>query len=496
MLTPHMRFASRFSAVLAFALMPSEPLTAQSLRVTVRASEASNFLYQLDCVSEAIAPCGRTDFSALWEAELLRSKADSNALAEWRRLRARYQRYVAIDSQGTPRGLDLGEGIRIAGFQSESVDAFLLRLDLLVLPEDRARWSRAARHFWPMFDRWWQREAASGLQRFADSTRALLERDAIRRQLGDFAAFYHAELPANDSVTMTLIVRPNLVRASLSGQQIGNYSVVEFLPGESPTRRLSVVLHELAHFIFRQAPEYDGLRSRFVAVGGKGAMAAYNLLNEGLATIFGNGMIERSMRSPESWQRYRSTPRSFYNNPSIDTIAKGLLSWMDSVVTRRGTLYDSAWVPEYVARVSALLGKDIDSPRLQLGESFVFVDDALGASRRIRDAARSTLGIASLYGSSAPMRSFSPAMIARPPGLAGIMVIAAPGVSVLARHKLIDARSAAAIGSAARAGSVLFVVQQASGAPLYLIVARDVVGAERELKRLAALPTVQPGIVR
>lgn len=124
-------------ALLSWSASAQVVSRAPALRIALRGSEVSNYLYQLDCVSGAIAACGRADYAALWQAEFLRSAADSASLAAWKTLRRRYERYVAIDTQRARRtGFDLGEKVRLAGMQSESIEAFLVRLDLLVLPED------------------------------------------------------------------------------------------------------------------------------------------------------------------------------------------------------------------------------------------------------------------------------------------------------------------------------------------------------------------------
>lgn len=283
------------------------PNTFANIKTQVHFSPIANLIYQLDCLSGALSHCSRKTYQDLWDKNHIKSEEDSARIKKWGELMTRYHSELEFEDtkqkliSGRFDGVKLSNKIRIASFQSRTMDEYFTRLDLVVTPKDREKFEIVIRHFYPTFDKWWQTVALPKGKDFAKSTESLLMSHKIMKKIRQFSHFYEATLPNNYTVHFNLFYRPDFAEAT-SGQQIENYSVAEFLPKEKPTDRIDVIIHELCHFFFENASDknFASIQKSFESSGGVEARAGYNLLNETLATVLGNGLINKLMMKNES----------------------------------------------------------------------------------------------------------------------------------------------------------------------------------------------------
>jgi hypothetical protein len=237
---------------LLLALCVLAPAAGAQLHVAVRVSPVADLAHQMDCVGGVIQTCGAEDYRQLWRARFLRDAADSAALDAWRALRTRYAAEVEVDTASRDlvgrqqRRVALGERWRVAALQARTFDDYHERLALLLLTPDRARAVGAMAHFRPRFVAWWDAEARQRLSLARDSLDVLLAGGELRALLDGARRFYGATGAGSDSVTLTLVARPGLVRGGTSAQALEGWAVQEMLPGAAPERVVAVTLHEVA----------------------------------------------------------------------------------------------------------------------------------------------------------------------------------------------------------------------------------------------------------
>lgn len=497
----------RVLAVLALVLA-SAPLRAQVPPLQVRLDAFPNLTYQLDCVADVGIPCSQENYRALWQRELLRSPRDSALVAQWRSVRARYAQEVVprpepggvtFPLSGRVESLDLDERIRIAGLQSLSAQDYAPRLELLVLPGDGERLLEVVRHFQPRFDAWWRREAAVAGAPFARATEALLRGERTSRRLAAFARFYGSRLSTGDTLRFVLLYRPELVKESMSGQQIGTRSLVEFVPRDRPEESMDVVIHELSHFLFSRtpAPALAALEARFIALGAGGsgaALSAYNLLDEVLATTFGNGIIARDLVAPARFERRLATPGALYNNPAIDQGAKTTLRWMDGWLDAGRTVSDPEFAPRYVAALDSALGPALRTPQLHLRRAVVIGDERFGVpvGRLFRAAFRpsSTYSREEACCTEATLAEYRANA-----GLNALFVVRPSELAQLAALGIVSAAQAEEIRARAASGGAVFAARRGPAASVYVLATPDAAGIQPLLQRLAAAPALFDGFL-
>lgn len=239
-----MTHRSRATGLLAALVLAVTPAAGQpGVDLVVQFTPLANLTYQLDCVSGVPIACRRENLRALWDREFLRTAQDSARLADWARIRNRYEAelFPAADEgastlplQGRYEGVYLAERMQVAGFQATSAADYGQRIQLLALADDAARLRAVVDYFLPRFDGWWRREAAAAGAPFATRVDELLRDPRIAGRIAQFARFYGVQFAPGETLDFTLLYRPSLVREGTSGQQIGARSVVEFVAGEQP----------------------------------------------------------------------------------------------------------------------------------------------------------------------------------------------------------------------------------------------------------------------
>lgn len=502
----HRSRATGLLAALALAVAPAAGQPGADL--VVHYTPLANLTYQLDCVSGVDIPCSQENLRALWDREFLRTAQDSARLADWARIRRRYEEEVypatdegapALPLEGRYEGVYLAERMQVAGFQATSAEDYGQRIQLLALAGDAARLRGLVDYFLPRFDGWWQREAAAAGAPFATRVDELLRDPRIAGRIAEFARFYGVEFAPGETLDFTLLYRPSLVREGTSGQQIGARSVVEFVAGEQPEQRMDVVIHELCHYLFSRVPRerLAALEAGFVAraaAGDASAPAAYNLLNEALATTFGNGIVVRAFMTPAAYDTLIATERSLYANPWIDGAAKATLRWIEPWLAQGRAIDDPAFAPRFVAALDSAFGTRLQAPGPYLTR-VVAVLDRFDPS--LRTAVRRILRPSSSYVSeSACCDTGILSDYHAKPGLNALIVVHPGHLSALAEQEVISRAQADSIQARAHADrGAVYAFRRSPTAFTYVVAAPSSDRAEALVRRLAAAPALFEGFL-
>ncbi len=487
--------------LLAWPLLgePSRPLP-----IAVRASAVANFLYQLDCVADLPIQCARTDYGELWRRRFLTSAADSAAIVGWRAFRERYQGSIEIEGAGGPfpagaaifgsNEISLDAKVRVAGLQARSPEDYFERGDLLVVPGDRGWLRLPFRQFWGRWLGWWEAGPAAETAGYAARLQAIIDRPDLVALRAGFVTFFRSQFVENDTLGLFLLHRPDLLKSPSSGQQIDNYAIAEFLSTEPPEIRAPIILHELCHYLARQAPakEVARLVAWLDSTGTPPARAARHLLNEALASALANGLAERALTTPAEFSETLARPMSFYSNDAIDRTAKALVGLVDTTLARGESMFDAGWREAYLQRIEAALGATVHAPRTDAIESFLFVDPAIGSYAVVRRAAR-RLGAASIYGQSESVATLKPSIFDEGKTRTSFLVVH-PGQRIRvarlagfppATRRLLDRMSEGVV-----------CLPRNGGLNTYVVVGADVAAVERQFARLAHLDVGCVGVLR
>jgi hypothetical protein len=345
---------------------------------SVRISEFTNAVYELDCVAR-MRPCSRSAFAARRDAvdghvgspDEWRGLAQtvSPALAAASGPSAAYPTPATLAAATSPR-----EDFALAALSSPTRDALSRRVRarmsgpsaeryLQIVDDTRAR--RAAA---------WPRTAIrlAGLRVGFD---VLAGRTGLDREVERLRGFFGA--PEAPPLQVHLISLPDGAAGSVATLQ-RDQAFIETRPGDSPADRLTAVLHELSHYWYAAAPDevHEQLLAAAIEDGDPAALSLYNLFDEILATSIANGYIERRLVEAARFADYMAIPESFYADPEIDAASKAALPLIEEYV-RAGRTLDREFATRLLALTSATLADRRLDLRLQLRTSVLLADEAL-----------------------------------------------------------------------------------------------------------------------
>lgn len=499
--TFHSRLMRSLLLALLAVVLLAAPARAQ-LHVVVRTSPVADFVHGLDCITAVISACGKADYDSLWFTRILRTRQDTLAARDWQRLRRRYDAGVDVDTssadlvgRGTRR-VSLAESWRLAGLQARSWDDYDERLALVLLPRDRARVQAAVQQLRPTFEAWWEAEARARLARGRDSIDAMLATPAMAGLLGRMRDFYGATGPASDTLVLTLVARPGLKGRGSSAEAVNAWAVQELVPGARLTGEVGVTLHEVGHLLLSLGS--DSARAAVAREFGRGGVegrAARALLDEGLATAFGNGLVERALGPADGWAPYLERPLSFYNDPVVDAAGKALWRTLDSLLAAGARLEQPATVAAIRGALAAGMGPRLTSPRALLHDVLGFVDhevaDPFVVARAVAQGLQA--GNFSFTVDSAGAMPREPLL--RDPWVGTIVVAPPRALARLAARGAFRAGEVAAMRRAAAGGPVLWGARRDNGARTWVVVARSAAEAVPLVERLVALERDMDGAV-
>lgn len=329
-------------------------------RYRVRASEFANLFYAVECLSRTIM-CTTEAFDRIANEQLGGlDEEDHRALETWRTIRERYQGRVQRTDDGAQPALPIPRShrqierrSRLAGFTSTTSEGFEEKIGMIVDLSDANEACRVLDRFGPRFEKVWQ-TSAPDLARLVLAFSERLREPEIRRTVDRVAKFYEPDVPKGTEITFELIARPESNRST--AEQLAHVSLIEVVTNELPEERLPVVLHEFFHFVFSQVPtkRMEELVDRFVTSDDLWAYPAYGLLDESLATSFGNGLIGKLV-APKELENRLGRPQGLYRDDLIDPVAKVAFRKLDGELDRGLRLSDPEFVPRWLTIVHEAL---------------------------------------------------------------------------------------------------------------------------------------------
>lgn len=360
-----------------FAYCTQNILGGKSFTFQFHISEIGNLTHQLDCLS-GIYSDDDGGYQKLWSSKLGWSKDDSTQLMIWRDLRQKYQGEFTNEQKEETRSKyplpnEIGNKVLIqnrllfASLLSGNVEEYRKYLELLVLPGDVAAILKVVAHFYQRFHLWWQSDAERILSKRAEQYPAIFKEKSLLEFSERVAAFYKAEMPADYVIYFHLLLKPE--SDSAHSQQIENHALIEFTEKQETKDQLPLVIHEFCHHLYRLATrnQQEKLVRAFIEASPAYSLAAYNLMDEALATAIGNGLVMKMVtKEPDEFQKYLAQEESFYNDRFIDLAAKALMPVVKRKMAVTESIYSEGFVGEYLHFVSDALDDEINSPVLSL----------------------------------------------------------------------------------------------------------------------------------
>lgn len=463
-----------------------------------RASLFANLFYFVDCASGA-THCAREAFEELAHTDLDGlSEEDRAALKTWKEVRSRYRGRItqADDPDDLPLPLphshrQVERRARLAGYTSTTPLEYEGKLAMFAEQPDAARATAVLERFLPRFERYWQK-AEPALARIVDDYVARVRQPELRKLIDRVAGFYDADIQRGSELTFELILRPETPRTN--AEQLATVSLVEVIAGERPEERLGVVFHELFHYLLSrvQTKRVAPLVDRFAKSDDRVAYAAYGLLDEALATTFGNGVIVRQL-DPAGLDRQLARPYGLYTDDFIDKMAKTLLPEADGILDRGIKVYDTAFYDTYLEAAHRAFADGLP-PRAVLRPFVAAYSPELDASiETLYDVANTAQSASSASVDPAISRS----MFDERPSWTRVLMMKRADIAAIAGWKTILSPSTLAeVPAVARKHASFAYADLPKGKPaLFLFVADTNAELTKLVRRFGDLPSLRAGVL-
>lgn len=372
-----------FFLILACTLITG-PVFASQLRFEVRARPMSNLIYQLDCMAQVLR-CSSKAYEELWSKGLKWNSTDDELLSQWKDVRLKYQGEIKLDEPpekpldlpwSGPIGIQLGDKFSIATYHAADRQDLRERLEALVAPTDMEAIDSVISHFEQRFMKWWKASAQQTLTSFRKDLSRKVNQKNVRESIEKFAAFYEAKYPANYTIYLNLFYRPKSSAKGTFATVYENHAVVEVLSGEKVSNVLDIVIHELCHF-FHSSSSFEKKRQltqAFASTQDPLALATYNILNEALATAFGNGIAAELWMESGHFRERMEKARGLYNDVAIDAAAKSLLPILKDDLNHGKTFYAPDFPERAISALQTNIPEIIRAPARLLTELLTVYD--------------------------------------------------------------------------------------------------------------------------
>ncbi|MEL6181681.1 MAG: hypothetical protein AAFS10_22165, partial [Myxococcota bacterium] len=369
-------------------------------------SPIANLAYHLDCLGHQIS-CTLGAYETLWRNTWSWTPEDDAQLQAWRALKQRYPRTVRTGSKPDPGAipsalpigslrLDLDKIRRLASTLVDDLALYQETLSLTMHASDAARAVEIMAHFMPRFRQWWDKDN-HGAQLGAWQRR--LEETIVATQLVErleqVAAFYGAELHSSVPLVADLILLPGNGARSRA-ERLENHAFVEIASTTSDAReRLPIIAHEFFHHFMNMSPTAHrrAVLDQLAASDDACAIAAWNLLDETLATTLGNAWVASHLLPEAELQARLDDPKRLYADPFIGPTAARLYPALRDAINTSQGMNHPAFIKAYLSAFNPSVANEGGCLRPMLFTAGIAHDNAFRST--VRHAAR-TLKIRSL----------------------------------------------------------------------------------------------------
>jgi len=354
----------------------------------------------VDCLART-THCTREAFEELAKSELGGlTEEDRSALQTWKELRRLYQGRVEKAGDGDP-GLPLPHSqrqierrVRLAGYLASTPSEYAANVGMLIDNADADRARAVLDRFTERFERYWRR-AEPELTRLVASFARAMQAPGLVALVDRITTFYGPDLPVGSELTFDLVLRPR--SDGSHAEQLAHVSMVEVTTGEAPEERLDVVLHELFHYFLSQVEtaKLEALVKRFATSEDRTAYAAYGLLDESLASAFGNGLVLKTL-APKTFERRFARPHGLYTDDLIDLAAKAAVPRLEEALARGPALSDPGFFDLWLETVRAAFPDGIPPRALLRPFACVYPEELEAAMDDFYEVAAQSASAASL----------------------------------------------------------------------------------------------------
>lgn len=362
----------RLIIIFLFVIVPKISLA--KINIEVKISPITNLIRQLDCVSECCGHCRPIEnYQQLWSNTFIHSATDHGMIKKWKEVMEQYKNVNLL-------GLtNMAQKLNIASFQAKKSSDYFERLDLLITPEDQEIIKTIINHFYPTFMKWWNEDAKTHGKNFSNKFTKALRCQKMSDQIKQFTTFYQTDFKeANFRINLFYI--PRLINSNNQGELIERYVTIGFYSYQTPNDIIDIPLHEFSHWLFRQnsQDQLTQLENKFLSMNSLTAKAAYNLLDEVLATALNQGIITRANKPKKQWVEYLSHEQSFYNDEYIDKAAKAIIPLLDLWLANKKTIYSNDFVKEYVTTLEKSFNDgELLAPQAQLRKMVLYTNNQI-----------------------------------------------------------------------------------------------------------------------
>lgn len=347
--------------------------SAPKVTLDVHLDMVPNLVYQIDSASNAIAKGRSNAYVTLWKEKFLTSEQDKAALDKWRTIQNKIEDESSsepIKFPIAPVRLPHGKTVRarLAGLNATSPDDYGSRMSKVVSAKDAQELVGVLKHFEPKFGEWWKSEALVLGKPFQEEMAKVVLGSKVEESVASYVRFYRPEIKDGTVIPFQLMYKPKQRSEGSNGEQVANVAVVEFFAYERPSNRIDIIIHELCHYFFWSGASLNHIRlqNSFLKLSDPVAIPCFNVMNEALATVLGNGMVAEKFMAPESFHKYRDQKRSWYNNFAIDGSAKATFSWLKGYINDGGSLFDGGFAEKYTEAIRKEFGEKAESPQMRL----------------------------------------------------------------------------------------------------------------------------------
>lgn len=351
-------------------------------RVTL--NSVGNFIYNLDCLTE-MTQCSLDNYIKLWKDKFLKNDEDFNQIKKWNEVRVKYYKSVSTYSAkdivplSYPLQTDnVDAKFQMAAFESQTLEEFFEKIKFFIQPDDLETIKSIVKKFWPKYFEWWNQVAEVDGNEFKRRIFFYLADPKISEQVQKIEKFYAPDVAKtkNTTVQVNLIFLPPYQSGFINGLQIGNHSVIEFTKNDTPESKIDVLVHELCHFYFRSISVEDHRRLTKLLVDKANPLivSQINLMNEILATTFGNALIKKVLLTDEEFKKIITTPQSLYANEAYDQGAKFLYEAIQNELASDLTLVSEKFVNIYYTTLYLKIRSLLELPEIRLKFLDVFTN--------------------------------------------------------------------------------------------------------------------------
>jgi hypothetical protein len=357
-----------------------------NIEFEVRLEPFPNLTYQLDLITHQLPWESEASFKELWKQEFLKSHEDRKMLDLWTQTRDRIKliptkrKSLKWPIEDSLSRADSDEQVRAAGLDSSNSAEYRSQLEKVFGKTDSESLFKVTNHFEKRFREWWKKAPAVEGTPVRAKLHQLLSSDKVAKCIRQFESFYKPSFGKSIKLPFMLMYKPKFgENEPTSGQQLSRHAIVQFEPNENVERRIDVVIHEFCHFLYQSGSPKDhfALQRQFLNLNDPAAIPAFNLLNEGLATALGNGILAESV-DPVRFARIKDIKLSWYAKDSIDRSAKVIFPWIKADLAAGRGMFDPDFARKFVESLKKEFGQELQSPKLFFANLRLIADSKFG----------------------------------------------------------------------------------------------------------------------